>query len=147
MAHDPVYRVWIEMRARCSNPNHASWRNYGGRGIRVSDEWGESFETFLRDMGPRPKGYQIERVDNNRGYSKENCVWATVRQQRNNQRNNRILEVNGVRRTFAEWARLSGLPWTTIRSRIERYGWDVESAVTLPQQAGRSLSRTKEQTP
>ncbi len=139
MARSPVYRVWIQMRSRCSNPNDLSWHNYGGRGITVCDEWNESFERFMADMGPRPKGYQIERIDNNLGYSPSNCTWATAKQQRNNQRNNRIIEVDGVKKTMQQWADDLGLSRSTVRSRIERYGWDVKSAVTLPTQAGRAL--------
>jgi hypothetical protein len=144
MAQTPVYRVWIQMRERCSNPNHASWKNYGGRGIHVCDEWAESFEQFMADMGVRPEGYQIERIDNNKGYSKENCRWATATEQRNNQRNNVVLTVNGVSKTMTQWARDNGLSRSTVRSRVERYGWDVKSAVTLPIQQGRALSRDKE---
>jgi hypothetical protein len=144
MARTPLYRVWVEMRSRCRNPKHPAWNNYGGRGIWVCDEW-QDFATFARDVGPRPSAkHQLDRIDNNKGYFKANVRWATAKIQRNNQRNNRILEIEGVRRTFAEWADVSGIPWTTIRGRIERYGWDLKSAVTLPAQPGRPLRYRKD---
>lgn len=90
----PEYLVWVQMKHRCGNPKDIQYKNYGGRGIRVSDPWLHSFENFLADMGPRPSGarrtgrsmYSIERRDNNKGYSKENCIWAMAKDQHHNQR-------------------------------------------------------------
>lgn len=141
MAQTRVYRVWMQMRERCSNPNHKSWANYGGRGIKVCDEWMESFESFIADMGQRPDGYWLERNNNNRGYSKDNCQWVTPRAQQNNKRTNRLLEIDGITKTFMEWSREYGVPWTTIRARIERYGFDPKSAVMSPRQQGRKFER------
>lgn len=136
MATLPVYRVWIQMRSRCRNPNDDSFHNYGGRGIMVCPEW-ENFGTFHKDMGPRPKGCTLDRIDNNGPYSKENCRWATYKEQLNNRRNNRMLTVFGRTQTFSQWADECGIPWTTLRSRIERYGWPLEQAVTLARRPGR----------
>lgn len=85
MAWTPSWRVWVAMRARCENPKHAVWKYYGGRGIKVCDRW-RTFENFYADMGDRPDGMSIDRVDVNGDYEPGNCRWATRAQQRFNQR-------------------------------------------------------------
>lgn len=129
MASSRIYSIWRVMLDRCKNPNNPSYADYGGRGIAVSEEW-KDFETFYADMGSRPKGYSLDRIDNDKGYSKDNCKWSTYRDQLNNRRNNRMLEFRGEVKTFGEWAVVTGIGWHTIRSRIDRYGWSVERALT-----------------
>ncbi len=94
MAGTPIYGIWSKMKGRCTNPNDAAYENYGERGIKVCDEWENSFEQFHIDMGERPDGKSIERVDNNKGYSPDNCKWADYFEQANNRRNN--TEFSGV---------------------------------------------------
>lgn len=130
MSRSRAYRTWKQMLQRCENRNHGSFANYGGRGISVSQEW-HDFETFYADMGDPPEGMTLDRSDNNLGYSKENCRWATVREQLNNRRTNHILELNGERKTMAEWSELTGIGWHTLESRL-RYGWSVERTLTEP---------------
>lgn len=85
-ARTPEYRSWRAMKARCLNPNDPCWATYGGRGITICDAWCESFERFLADMGPRPGGHSLDRIDNDRGYGPDNCRWATASEQAANRR-------------------------------------------------------------
>lgn len=84
----PTYQSWRAMFTRCTNPNHVAYQRYGGRGITIAPEWGD-FRNFLRDMGERPVGLSLDRIDNNRGYGPDNCKWSTPTEQANNRCNNR----------------------------------------------------------
>lgn len=87
-----VYKIWKEMRSRCQNENSGSYHRYGGRGVSVAPEW-ESFEVFIRDMGPRPStAFSIDRIDNNGNYEPSNCRWATQSQQARNKRTTVVTE-------------------------------------------------------
>lgn len=84
MTHTATYKCWLNMKDRCGNPNTPTYKHYGGRGITVCDRWQKSFKDFLSDMGEKPDNLSLDRIDNNKGYYKENCRWATEQQQRIN---------------------------------------------------------------
>lgn len=88
----PTYTSWRGMRNRCSNPNAAHWLDYGGRGIKVCERWQSSFELFLEDMGERPEGMTLDRIDNDGNYELVNCKWSTQSEQVKNQRRGKLLE-------------------------------------------------------
>ena len=102
MEKTKIYRAWASMKQRCLNSNNAKYKNYGGRGISICDEWA-SFENFYNDMGERPKGLTLDRIDNNKGYYKSNCRWTTPEIQNNNKRNNVFLSYNGKTKTMTQW--------------------------------------------
>lgn len=123
------YQVWIAMKGRCRNPNATGFKNYGGRGIAVCDEWG-AFEVFKEDMWPTySQGLQIDRIDNNGPYCKENCRWVTHLENRNNTRFNRFVTFMGETMTISQWARRLDVPSKNIYYRLNK-GWPVESAMT-----------------
>jgi hypothetical protein len=115
------------MMRRCYAKNNINYQNYGGRGIDVALEW-HSFDNFYRDMGDPPKGKQLDRVDNDKGYSKENCRWATQTENCRNKSNNRTFIVDGERLTLSECAERFQLPANTIRGRLSR-GWPLDRAL------------------
>ena len=129
MSHTVEYHAWFDIIGRCFNENYANYKYYGVRGITVCDEWKDSFEAFYRDMGPRPgDGYSIDRRENDKGYCKDNCRWATEIEQKNNTSRNVFYIYNGVAKTLPAWCRELGLKLGTIRSRIEN-GLSFEEAI------------------
>ncbi len=131
-----IYNTWINMRTRCNNPKAKGYERYGGRGIKVCTEWGKSFIAFLCDMGERPVDMSIERIDTNGNYCKQNCRWATSKEQLRNTRVNRILTYRGISKCLVEWSEESGIKSGTIGRRL-RKGWDTEKAVFTPINAAR----------
>lgn len=131
----PTWNSWSAMRRRCQKQDDKDYHKYGARGIVVCERW-QSFENFMADMGERPEGMTIDRVDNNGNYEPENCRWATPLQQSRNSRNSVVIEYQGEKHCVAEWAALVGIEVKTLQYRI-RSGWDVEKALSTPSMTNR----------
>jgi len=116
----PLYSTWKSMISRCNNPNNSSYKYYGGRGIRVCKDWENSFWAFVEDVGEKPEGKTLDRIDNNLGYNKGNCRWATPEEQMNNKRSNVSIPYRGGFVTESELARISGVNRTSIQARRRR---------------------------
>ena len=127
-----AYITWEGIKQRCHNPNANGYERYGGRGITVCNRWRNSFEAFFEDMGTKPKGLTLERVDNDEGYSKENCEWATMQRQACNRRNTRMISYNGKEQTMTEWAREYGLDRGVLWHRLYNMKWDMKDAFERP---------------
>lgn len=125
-----IYNSWSSMKSRCNNPNHHNYSYWGGRGISYDTNW-ESFKGFENDMLPSYKeGLSLERIDNNKGYSKENCRWATQIEQTNNTRRNRFISYKGNIKTLSQWIRELDLKASTVRQRYYVYHWDINKCFT-----------------
>lgn len=129
MRNSSEYSIWCDIKTRCYNKARQHYHYYGGRGIEMSPEWRDSFEAFYRDMGPRPSPkHSIDRRDNNLGYSKENCRWATRIEQANNTQRNIYIEFLGDKKTLSEWCKELGLHYKTVYRRLKR-GMSFEDAI------------------
>lgn len=123
--------TWQSMKARCYNPDEPHYGIYGGRGVKICKEWLESFESFLRDMGERPNGKTIDRIDTNGNYEPGNCRWATSFEQAQNRRDTIWIEFEGERKTLLGWAAKVRLPAHLIGWRIKK-GWSARAALFTP---------------
>ena len=130
MSQSPTYYSWKAMKQRCLNPADPAYDRYGGRGIKLCSRW-MSFEAFLSDMGTRPEGYCIDRIDNDGDYTPENCRWATDHQQQRNRRSNMLITHDGRTMCIEAWAAEVGMRADTLAYRI-RNGWNFGVALTLP---------------
>jgi hypothetical protein len=114
-----IYIIWLNMIQRCTNKNNSGFVNYGARGIVVCDDW-RNFENFYADMGDPPRDMSIDRIDNDKGYSKDNCRWATVKQQAQNKRTTFFVEIDGETKSLTKWCSDLDLNYWTVYSRIRR---------------------------
>lgn len=131
MSKTRTYKTWDSMKCRCSTTTDEHYKNYGARGITVCDEWKHSFNAFLSDMGERPNGMTLDRIDNDGDYCKENCRWATNTEQCNNKSNNVRYMYNGEELTVRSISDISGMKLVTLRGRLGR-GWSVEKSLIEP---------------
>ena len=129
----PLYHSWCCMKARCNYPKDKSYKNYGGRGITVCEEWENSYIAFREwsiNNGYR-EGLTIDRIDVNGNYEPSNCRWVDVKRQENNRRNNRYITIDGETHTMTEWAEKYGIHWSVFQRRLS-YGYDPLDALTIP---------------
>jgi hypothetical protein len=114
-----TYQIWEGMKKRCNSLTCKAYKDYGGRGITICDRWLD-YNNFLADMGVKPNGYSIERIDNNLGYCLENCKWIPRAEQAKNRRNIKFIEAFGKKQTIQEWSKETGLSYYTIYLRLRR---------------------------
>lgn len=139
--NDRTYKVWIGIRNRCTRATTTTYANYGGRGITVCDRWLDSFENFLADMGERPQGMSIGRIDNDGNYEPSNCRWETNSEQARNKRTSRYVTAFGQTKVMAEWCELYRIDNDTLRYRLGRMSPEI--ALTRPvARRGRGASTT-----
>lgn len=142
-AYKMLCYAWTNMKTRCTNKNVDDYKNYGGRGIRVDPNW-VSFAGFVEDMYESlPKEnrhlYTLERIDVNGDYTKDNCRWATRKEQSRNTRRNKLISFQGTKKTLTEWAEYMGIKSSTARQRYYVYGWDIEKTLLTPVQERRNF--------
>lgn len=132
----PIFKIWSAMMIRCNDPNNKRYPRYGGRGIAVCDRW-HDVKNFIADMskGYR-KGLQIDRINNDKGYSKENCHWVTRTEQARNKSSNVLITFNGETHCLKEWSHLLGITYGTLVERVQVLGWPPEKALTQPVREG-----------
>ncbi len=126
------------MRARCDNPQNPAYRNYGARGISYDPRWA-SFQEFLADMGERPDGLTLDRIDNSKGYEKANCRWTDRKTQMRNTRVNHWVEIGGETKCLKDWCLSAGINTATVYRRLE-LGWPVEKALSVTPRGFRGVS-------
>jgi hypothetical protein len=127
MSQTSLFHVWRAMKSRCKNPNNRGYKNYGGRGISVCDEW-LTFTTFA-DWAFRngyEEGLTLERIDVDGGYNPSNCKWIPPEKQAHNKRNNFTVEINGERKRLVQLCEEYGIDYMTVYQRINKLGWDTE---------------------
>jgi len=127
-----TYRTWSDMKSRCYNPNNIQYKDYGGRGITICDRWLNSFLYFLEDMGTKPKGFSIERVDVNGNYEQKNCKWLPFEEQVHNRRKTVFVVHNGIKKPLSVVAKEFGIERRTLYTRVIQDKMDIEKALSLP---------------
>lgn len=138
----PEYRTWSGILSRCLNKSNPGYKRYGGRGIIVCERWMDSFSNFLLDMGRKPIGCSIDRIDNDGNYEPSNCRWSNSKEQSNNTSANHIIEFNGTKKTIQQWAEYYGMNHYTLRRRI-RENWPIEKCFAEPIRSDSLIHRGK----
>ncbi len=139
--HTILYSVWRGLRQRCNNPKHNSYHNYGGRGIKVCDEWDKSFQSFYdwayangystENQKDEKLKLTLDRIDNNGNYEPSNCRWVDRKTQTRNMRTTKFITFNGERKSISEWCEIYGINKPSFIIRL-KYGWSIEEALTKP---------------
>ena len=132
MTKTTTHAIWMGMIQRCHNKNSKDYYRYGAKGITVCDRW-RTFEHFYADMGERPEGKSLDRIDNSKGYSQDNCRWATASEQVRNSSQTHWVTINGRTQTIGDWLAETGIKHTsTYWRRVNKRGWSIEKALTTP---------------
>lgn len=132
LSNDPTYTSWRGMVERCNNPKNSKYSYYGGKGIKIDSRW-LIFKNFYEDMGIRPsKNHTIDRIDCNKDYYKENCRWATRKEQTENRSSTYRIKYKNKTKTLSEWADILKIKYGTLRDRIEKLKWSIEEAFNKP---------------
>ena len=134
------YKSWVAMKERCLNPKNKNYKNYGAKGVSICETWVRSFENFFEDMGERPVGFSLDRIDYTGDYYKENCRWASSRDQQNNKSSNVVINHNGKLKTLSQLSDESVVSYNTFQNRVKR-GWNIEDALNKPSRKHRSNQR------
>ena len=139
----PTYRSWQNMIDRCYRNTNIMFYRYGGRGIKVCRRW-KNFKNFLKDMGEKPFNLSLDRIDNDKNYTPENCRWATIKQQSRNKRNTVRLTINGETKSVYDWSEQFGIPAKAVILRMSR-GWKFEDLFlpTSPRKVRRPLNKNR----
>jgi hypothetical protein len=132
----PTYVCWVNLKSRCDNPARPDYENYGARGISYDPRWKE-FAAFLNDMGEKPARTSLDRIDNSKGYCKENCRWTSALVQGSNKRNNKFYEYGGRSQTLMEWGRELSIGHVTLLKRLQR-GIPIAVALTMQKHSRKS---------
>lgn len=134
-----LYNVWCSMKQRCDDPNCKAFKDYGGRGITVCDEWNKSFDVFCEwacsngyDEAAVRGECTLDRIDVNGNYEPSNCRWIAQEVQNINRRNNVRITLQGETKTLSEWCEALNMPYSTVHFRIRYLGWDAEKALSTP---------------
>ena len=138
LSHSRIDVIYKDIIARCYNPNNNRYNIYGARGITICDEWKNNKESFFKWAYDNwyKENLSIDRIDVNKGYSPDNCRWATPKQQANNRSSNRLITINGETHTMAEWGDIKGIGLKNIWNRINSLGWSEEDAVNKTMKKG-----------
>lgn len=129
-SHTRFYRCWYNMKRRCDWRKHKSWKYYGGKGIKVCDEW-KSFLNFKRDMfDSYEEGLTLDRIDSNGNYEPSNCKWSTLKEQANNTSKNTFISYRGESKTLAQWSDKLGIKRSTLVMRLYTYNYPIERVLT-----------------
>jgi hypothetical protein len=127
-----LYRVWANMKKRCNKPNAYQYHRYGGRGITYDPKW-ETFSGFYVDMHETYNpNFQLDRIDNDGNYSKENCRWVTPKVNSLNRSQTHLWEYGGEKLTAIDWSRKIGIKYSTLSMRLWAYGWSIDKAIETP---------------
>lgn len=131
MSNTRIFKTWMRMKSRCLNQNTKDYKNYGGRGITICQEWLDDFMNFYN--WSMANGYKdtlsIDRINVNGNYEPSNCRWATIKVQNNNKRSCCFIEFNGEKHSIAEWSKKLKINKNTLQSRLKRYGWSIEDVL------------------